>query len=68
MFRKTTLLMFAEDQFAVDFDVKDPSGPFDKLGLDPNIICDCCCQTDSLGGVVSNDAVGDADSHCAFRG
>lgn len=67
MLRKAALLMFAEDQPAVDFNIKDASGPFDEFGLNADFICDYCCQTGSLGGVVSNDTVRDTDSHGAFQ-
>jgi len=56
-------LMLAEDQSAVDFDIEDAPGAFDQLGFQACGFPDCSRQTDGFRGVVSHDAVGDADLH-----
>lgn len=63
MFRKTADLMFAEDQMAIDFDVKDATGSFDQFALNTDGVLNGCCQTGSLWCVVSHHTVGDSNLH-----
>ena len=63
MLRESSDFVFAEYQFAVDFHIEDAAGTFDEFRFDVDRILNCCCQTDSLGRVVSHDAVGDPNFH-----
>ena len=63
MLREASDFVFAEDQFAVDFHIEYAAGTFDEFRFDVDRILNCCCQTDSLGRVVSHDAVSDSDLH-----
>jgi hypothetical protein len=57
------LLMFAEEQLAVDHDIENPAGPTLKLSLDPDRRFEFRCETRSAGFVVSNPAIVDPDVH-----
>ena len=63
MLREAAQVVFAEDQFAVDFHIEDASGTFDEFRFDVDCCLNRCCQTDSLRRVVSHDAVSDSDIH-----
>lgn len=55
--------VLAEDQLAIDFDVKDASATLDQRGVDSRFRFDSVRQTGGLRGVVSLHAIGDANVH-----
>lgn len=55
--------MFGIDQISIDNDVKDAAPAFDQFCFNTCCLTNCVRQTGGLGGVVSLDAVCDADLH-----
>ena len=56
-------VVLTEDHLAVDDDIENSSGSFDKSGVDLAVIMDRGGQTGRLGFVVSLHAVGDRNLH-----
>ena len=63
---KPTRLMFAVDQFTIDFHIEYPTWPFDQLRFCFKLTFNCIRQTSGLGKIVSRDAIGNADFHEMF--
>lgn len=61
--RKTSDVVLAEDELAVDDDIEDAAPARDELRLDLERILDLGRQTGGTGQIVSLLAVGDLDSH-----
>jgi len=60
--------LLAENQAAVDFDVKHTTFALHKFSIDAILVLDRSRQTGGLGRVISHHAVGDPDLHCKLRG
>ena len=63
MLWKTVDVVLAEDQFAIDDDVKNPTTAFDQCRVDVALVLDRSGQTGRGRKVVSLHAVGDRNLH-----